>query len=92
MLPTHDADCHKVYLLSLWREKPNAPWRAALRLAGSEERIGFADLDGLVLFLLRLDERGDHPLVRLDNASQSHAPKQVSLEIDTDISDKTISH
>ena len=51
----HDSACYQVYLLSLWRETPDASWRAALRLAGSEERIGFADLESLVLFLLRLD-------------------------------------
>ena len=58
MSSTPDPTCHRVYLLSLWRETPNAPWRAALRPAGSEQRIGFADLAALVLFLLRLDD--DH--------------------------------
>ena len=57
MPSTNDSTCRQVYLLSLWREAPGAPWRAALRLAGSEERIGFADLEALALFLLRLDGR-----------------------------------
>ncbi len=35
---------HQVYLLTLWREAADAPWRAALRHAGTQERIGFADL------------------------------------------------
>jgi hypothetical protein len=56
MPSTNDSTCRQVYLLSLWRETPGAPWRAALRLAGGEERIGFADLEALALFLLRLDD------------------------------------
>jgi hypothetical protein len=56
MSPTHDPACHQVYLLSLWRETPAAPWRAALRPAGGEERLGFADLESLALFLLRLND------------------------------------
>jgi hypothetical protein len=50
-----DPACHRVYLLSLWRETADAPWRAALRQSDTQERIGFADLEALALFLLRLD-------------------------------------
>ena len=57
MPSTNDSTGRQVYLLSLWREALGAPWRAALRLAGSEERMGFADLEALALFLLRLDGR-----------------------------------
>ena len=60
MSSTHDSVCHQVYLLSLWRETPGAPWRAALRPAGSEERIGFADLQALARFLVRLNDSGEH--------------------------------
>ena len=56
MAPANDPGCRQVYLLSLWRETADAPWRAALRLAGSQERIGFADLEALALFLLSLDD------------------------------------
>lgn len=66
MPPTPDPACRQIYLLSLWRETPEAPWRAALRLAGSEQRMGFADLDALALFLLRLDEHPERPAVVLD--------------------------
>jgi hypothetical protein len=59
----------QTYLLSLWRETPSAPWRAALRPAGSTERIGFADLEALALFLLRLDEDGERPVVVMDTGS-----------------------
>lgn len=54
-MPSSSA-CHQVYVLSLWRETEHAPWRAALRRAGHDERLGFADLEALALFLLRLDE------------------------------------
>lgn len=56
MQSTHDGANHQVYLLTLWREAPGAPWRAALRPSGDQERIGFADLEALALFLLRLDD------------------------------------
>jgi hypothetical protein len=61
MPSTHDPACHQVYLLTLWREAPDAPWRAALRPAGGQERIGFANLEMLVLFLLRLDDNRTPP-------------------------------
>ncbi len=69
MPSTHDSACHQIYLLSLWRETPGAPWRAALRLAGSQERIGFADLEALALFLLRLDERAPHSPTAADDSA-----------------------
>jgi hypothetical protein len=43
----------QVYLLRLWREAPEAPWRLSLREASNSQSIGFADLDDLVIFLLR---------------------------------------
>ena len=62
MESSHDPDPagHQVYLLTLWRETPNTPWRAALRLAGSEEPLGFANLLALARFLVRLNESGEH--------------------------------
>ena len=51
-----DLACHQVYLLTLWRETADAPWRAALRHSGTQERVGFADLEALALFLLRLND------------------------------------
>jgi hypothetical protein len=64
----HDPDParRQVYLLTLWRETPDVPWRAVLRPAGSQARIGFADLEALALFLLRLDD--------------DHAPPQAAAE------------
>jgi hypothetical protein len=69
MSSTHDSVCHQVYLLSLWRETPGVPWRAALRPAGSEERIGFADLQALALFLLSLDEPSPRPPTAADDTA-----------------------
>ena len=61
-----DSATRQTYLLSLWRETPGTPWRAALRRAGSTERIGFADLEMLALFLMRLDESDGNPVVVMD--------------------------
>lgn len=73
-----DSACHRAYLLSLWRETPAAPWRAALRLAGSDERLGFANLEALALFLLRLDEDGVHVTIDAEQGSRLCAPEQAS--------------
>ncbi len=44
----------QVYLLRLWREAAGTPWRLSLRPASASPPIGFADLDDLVIFLLRV--------------------------------------
>jgi hypothetical protein len=51
-----DGRCSQVYLLRLWREAAGAPWRLSLREASGGQAIGFADLDNLVIFLLRVME------------------------------------
>jgi hypothetical protein len=48
-----DGRCSQVYLLRLWREAALSPWRLSLREASEGEATGFADLDDLVVFLLR---------------------------------------
>ncbi|HET7038177.1 MAG TPA: hypothetical protein VFI42_21060 [Thermomicrobiaceae bacterium] len=47
---------HRVYLLSLWREGEAGSWRAALRPADGGPRLGFADLEQLAAYVLRLNE------------------------------------
>ena len=42
------------FLLSLWRESEAGPWRAALRAADGETRLGFATLEQLAAFLRRI--------------------------------------
>lgn len=39
------------YLLRLWRENHDGPWRALLENPNSKERIGFANLNDLIEFL-----------------------------------------
>lgn len=53
--PEQSADGRRsqLYLLRLWCEEARAPWRLSLRPANGGEAIGFADLDDLVVFLLR---------------------------------------
>jgi hypothetical protein len=50
---------YHAYLLRLWREGEGAPWRASLQSADEAERIGFADLEQLVAYLLRLADGAD---------------------------------
>jgi hypothetical protein len=48
-----DGRCSQVSVLRPWREAAGTPWRLSLRQASGGEAIGFADLDDLVIFLLR---------------------------------------
>jgi hypothetical protein len=45
------------FVLTLWRERDGGPWRAALRPADGGARLGFADLEQLVAFLLGLADQ-----------------------------------
>jgi hypothetical protein len=49
----HSTDYH-AGLLRLWREGAGGPWRASLQDAESGERIGFANLERLFVYLRRL--------------------------------------
>ena len=62
-MPAHtpDEDLSHTYVLHVWRERPDAPWRASLRASGSQERLGFADLEQLAIFLLHLTEQQSLP-------------------------------
>jgi len=51
-----DAPRSRAFLLSLWRERADGPWRAALRPADGGPRLGFADVEQLAAYLLRLLE------------------------------------
>lgn len=42
---------YKAYLLRLWRDKQESPWRASLENPNSDERIAFATLVELVAFI-----------------------------------------
>ena len=56
-----DGSCTHIYLLCLWRETGDAPWRASLRHAREEGRIPFPDLEALALYLLALPVELDRP-------------------------------
>ena len=42
---------YQSYLLRLWRENPDSPWRASLESVTTGERQVFARLDALLAFL-----------------------------------------
>jgi hypothetical protein len=67
MSPPHELDSAQsmTFVLSLWRASTGGPWRAALRPADGGRRLGFADIEQLAAFLLRMEETawmtGDAP-------------------------------
>jgi hypothetical protein len=72
----------QVFVLSLWREALDAPWRAALRAAGSQKRLGFADLQALARFLVRLndsDERFATESTQITGTTEDAAETTVAL-------------
>ncbi len=72
----------QVFVLSLWRETLDAPWRAALRPSGSQERLGFADLQALAWFLVRLndsDERFAIESLQITGTTEDGAWRTVAL-------------
>ncbi len=42
------------FLLTLWQEQADGPWRASLRPTGEDERLGFAGIELLAAYLMRL--------------------------------------
>jgi hypothetical protein len=53
----------QLYVLRLWRESVGAPWQAMLRPAGGGPLLGFANLEQLASFLLRLADDPARPVV-----------------------------
>lgn len=47
---------YQAYLLRLWRETTDLPWRATLEDPHTGRRQGFADLSQLIAFFQQLDE------------------------------------
>lgn len=43
---------YRSYLLRLWRDQPDDPWRAALQSTATGERINFAEIPQMFEFLL----------------------------------------
>lgn len=50
---------YRSYLIRLWREGVNRPWRISLQDTASGERKGFASLDEAVNFLTHQLEPGE---------------------------------
>jgi hypothetical protein len=42
---------YQSYLLRMWQESPQAPWRVSLQDATTGERRGFSDLESLYAYL-----------------------------------------
>jgi hypothetical protein len=42
---------YHAYLLRLWRETPQTPWRILLIATDSQERLLFSNIEGLFAFL-----------------------------------------
>ena len=56
------SDDYRSYLLQLWRaEDDDGCWRARLENVETGERQGFASLEMLVAFLMKLDMEGFRP-------------------------------
>lgn len=47
-----DPDRYRSYLLRLWREGPEAPWRCQVQCVGTGQELRFAGLAELFEFLL----------------------------------------
>jgi len=46
------------YLLRLWQEAPDSPWRALLRSVTTREEHLFPDIDGLLAFVQQQTKEG----------------------------------
>ena len=46
-----ESPIYQAYLMRLWRDNPNAPWRVTLQSTATEELRHFATLDALWTFL-----------------------------------------
>lgn len=57
------------YLLRLWQEAPDAPWRAMLRSVMTKEEQVFPDLDGLLAFL---QDQAQPPLPGAQEGGTNH--------------------
>lgn len=45
---------YHAFLVRMWRDDSNAPWRFSVQDSAKDERVGFADLDGLFAYLWNL--------------------------------------
>lgn len=50
---------YQAYLVRLWQERPDTPWRALVRDAANDEEHRFATIEDLFLFLRRQTDGGE---------------------------------
>lgn len=52
LAPTKDSQAaYRAYLMRLWRETPQTPWRVLLIATDSQERLLFSNIESLFAFL-----------------------------------------
>jgi len=75
-----NADYHS-YLLRLWRDGANHPWRASLHCSATGEKFAFADLLSLFAFLLEqaATDGNTQELVHLADRLQAHIADDPTL-------------
>lgn len=54
--PSRSENRYQAYLVRLWQDSPNTPWRALARAAETGEECRFATIEHLFLFLHRQTE------------------------------------
>ncbi len=52
----HQQPNYHAFLLRLWREEVQLPWRASLENPHTGEKLHFAKLDRLIAFLQQVDD------------------------------------
>jgi hypothetical protein len=69
-MPSDSRDNYHAYLLRLWRDDENAPWRASLQEAHAGQLVSFASVAQLVAFI----EQRAAPYERALTAVDSQPP------------------
>lgn len=67
---------YQVYVLRLWRDGPNVPWRAALECARTGERHPFAGLTDLFAFLVAETHVADSTALLIEDTEHRRKVKQ----------------
>jgi hypothetical protein len=57
------------FLLRVWRDAADQPWRASLQFTSTEEKFAFADLQALFAFLVEQ--------LMADDTASAHSPATV---------------
>ena len=60
---------YQSYLLRLWRDGPQYPWRASLQSTATEQIYHFPNVEAMLAFLLARQEAGE------DGGAGRHEPR-----------------